>query len=49
MLVDLMSTPLVVLEVFLVFGVDRVQLADSARLRKQRRVEKPGEAFESAS
>ena len=49
MLVELTSTPFVVLEVFLVFGVDRVQLTDSARLGKQRRVEKPGEAFESAS
>ena len=30
--VDLMNAPFVVLEVFLIFGVDCVQLADRARL-----------------
>jgi hypothetical protein len=46
--VDLINAPYVVLVVLLVFGVDCVQFADRTRLSKQGRVEKTGEAFESA-
>ena len=46
-LIDLVHTPYVVLEVLLVFGVDCVQFTDSTRGGKQRRVEKPREAFKS--
>jgi ABC-type amino acid transport system permease subunit len=47
--VDLVNTPYIVLVILLVFGVDCVQFADSTRLSEQGRVEKTGEAFESAS
>jgi hypothetical protein len=46
--VDLVNTPYIVLVVLLVFGVDCIQFADSTRLSEQGRVEKTGEAFESA-